>query len=407
VYAVIEVIRIFFVKNITLCVVPPSEIPTTTPRPPGNFSYPLDVDFIELLGNIEANHPIDIEPINVHGFKYISNPDTICNVKKLKRAKNPFFLLILIKSSRHNFHLRQSIRWSTRHKQFRKWKKRVRIVFLLGYSFNETNDEIIKESALFKDIVQEDFLDTYRNLTHKTIMGYRWATKYCPVATHILYQDDDFHFNVENVFSYLQLHDDPDSVYLGYYIDDSQPDRHNTSKYYVSYEVYPHKYYPPYFPGGAYFISMHIAQKFVKVFPFVRHMAIDDVFLGIVAHKLNVTLYDSDLIAFKGCENFTSIISCRGYLNVDEVFTGWKDFISELGIFKRSSLMFSIEDTSKADSELPSKADSKLLSKADSKLPSKAESKLPSKADSKLPSKADTKLPSKEDSKLPSKFVGH
>lgn len=357
VYAVIEVIRIFFVKNITICVMPPpvTTTPPTTPRPPNNYSYPLDVNFIKLLEDIEANRPIAFEPINVHGFNYISNPDSICNVKNLRKTRNPFFLLILIKSSRHNFHLRQSIRWSTRHKRFRKWRKRVRIVFLLGYSFNETNDEISKESAIFKDIVQEDFLDAYRNLTHKTIMGYRWATRYCPVATHILYQDDDFHFNVENVFSYLQQHDDPDSVYLGYYIEDSEPDRHNTSKYYVSFEVYPNRYYPPYFPGGAYFISMHIAQKFVKVFPYVKHMAIDDVFLGIVAYKLNITLHNSDLIAFNGCQNFTDIISCRGYSSVDEVFTGWKDFISDLGIFKSASLMFSIEDASSTDSKLPSK----------------------------------------------------
>ncbi|XP_061178784.1 beta-1,3-galactosyltransferase 1-like isoform X1 [Saccostrea echinata] len=359
--SVIELIRIFLVKNVTLCTIPREEITTTTMRPPDNFSYPHEADFARLLEDIEANRPIYLEPNNIHGFNYISNPDNICNVKNIHKKKNPFFLLILIKSSRDNFHLRQTIRWRTKHKTFKKWRRRVRIVFLLGYSFNETNDDLSKESAMFKDIVQEDFLDSYRNLTYKTVMGYRWATRYCPIATHILYQDDDFHFNVENVFSYLRQQANPDSVYIGYYINDSPPDRHNTSKYFMSYDDYPHRYYPPYFPGGAYFVSMNIAQKFVKVFPYVKHMAIDDVFLGIVAYKLNVTLYHSDLIAFNGCENFTEIISCRGYNSIGEVFYGWKEFIKDLGIFKSASLMFSIEDNTSNNNHLknPSKALSK------------------------------------------------
>nr|XP_022331637.1 beta-1,3-galactosyltransferase 1-like isoform X2 [Crassostrea virginica] len=340
VISVIEVFRIFGVKNITLCAPPreePSIVPgTTTVRPPNNYSYPLDIDFLNLLETIDANRPVPVQPINEHGFNYISNPKNICKVRHKRNEKSPFFLLILIKSSRENFHLRQTIRWRTKEPEFRRWKTRVRIVFLLGYSFNESNSEISKESAIFKDIVQEDFLDTYRNLTYKTVMGYRWATKYCKTATHILYQDDDFHFNVENVFYYLRLQQDPDSVYLGYYIEDSPPDRHNDSKYYVSYDEYPHPYYPPYFPGGAYFVSMQIAQKFVKVFPYVQHIAIDDTFLGIVAHKLNITLQDSNLIAFHGCENYTDIISCRGYNNVGEVFSAWKEFLWNLGIFKNA-----------------------------------------------------------------------
>ncbi len=41
---------------------------------------------------------------------------------------------------------------------------------MIGKSLNETvNELIVEEAENFGDIVQEDFMDTYRNLTIKTV----------------------------------------------------------------------------------------------------------------------------------------------------------------------------------------------------------------------------------------------
>ncbi len=41
---------------------------------------------------------------------------------------------------------------------------------MIGRSLNETvNELIVEEAENFGDIVQEDFMDTYRNLTIKTV----------------------------------------------------------------------------------------------------------------------------------------------------------------------------------------------------------------------------------------------
>ena len=41
---------------------------------------------------------------------------------------------------------------------------------MIGKSLNETvNELIVEESKNFGDIVQEDFMDTYQNLTTKTV----------------------------------------------------------------------------------------------------------------------------------------------------------------------------------------------------------------------------------------------
>ena len=40
-------------------------------------------------------------------------------------------------------------------------------------------ESIARENELHHDIVQGDFLDTYRNLSYKNIMGQLWASEFC------------------------------------------------------------------------------------------------------------------------------------------------------------------------------------------------------------------------------------
>lgn len=56
----------------------------------------------------------------------------------------------------------------------------VKIVYLIGQTLsNETQISINQESDYFGDIVQESFLDSYNNLTLKSIMMLKWVTTNC------------------------------------------------------------------------------------------------------------------------------------------------------------------------------------------------------------------------------------
>lgn len=56
----------------------------------------------------------------------------------------------------------------------------IQTVFLVGQTTNnETQAEIIEESQIHDDIIQESFLDTYNNLTLKTLMLVKWMTNNC------------------------------------------------------------------------------------------------------------------------------------------------------------------------------------------------------------------------------------
>ncbi|XP_025095015.1 UDP-GalNAc:beta-1,3-N-acetylgalactosaminyltransferase 1-like isoform X3 [Pomacea canaliculata] len=71
----------------------------------------------------------------------------------------------------------------------------VRILFLLGLPTNDANSTVQSlielEHKKYGDTLQGDFIDTYNNLTHKGVMGYRWITQYCPHVRLVAKIDDD------------------------------------------------------------------------------------------------------------------------------------------------------------------------------------------------------------------------
>lgn len=56
----------------------------------------------------------------------------------------------------------------------------IRTVFLLGQiEDNEIQDQIVAENRIHNDLIQESFLDTYNNLTLKTVMMLKWINNNC------------------------------------------------------------------------------------------------------------------------------------------------------------------------------------------------------------------------------------
>ena len=237
---------------------------------------------------------------------YLINPTSICDsFNGYTRIK----LLVLVKSSTEHFHIRSFIRCEANlNKEF---KESIKTVFLLGQS-TTLNKEILEESRVYGDIVQGSFMDTYRNLTMKTIMGYRWSSEHCANADYLVLKDEDYRFNFGNLFNYLKSQKEKDSVFIGHLIKNgAEVIRDPKNKWYVSKEEFPQKTYPPYFPGGANILSIAIAKKLASNFHLVKIIKIEDAYIGLVAKALNITLTDSKLINIKNCKNFQKNIACR------------------------------------------------------------------------------------------------
>lgn len=61
-----------------------------------------------------------------------------------------------------------------------KHKFAIKVAFLVGQTLsNETQQRIVAESDIYGDVIQESFLDSYNNLTLKTIMMLKWVNGTC------------------------------------------------------------------------------------------------------------------------------------------------------------------------------------------------------------------------------------
>ena len=91
-------------------------------------------------------------------------------------------MIIIITSSTDGHERRQAIRdtWASVTKGN---TAHVRHVFLLGTSSQGTvSDDVKAESSRFKDVVVADFVDSYGNLTFKTMVGMHWIVSHCGQA---------------------------------------------------------------------------------------------------------------------------------------------------------------------------------------------------------------------------------
>lgn len=282
-------------------------------KAPHYQQYPLNVDLKDIVRRRMMKEPVTVNVINPHPFHYTLNPKKKCLISET-------FLLILVKSAANHTKNREAIR--------KTWGKipdsGTKLVFLVGSS--NIDSAIVAENADHHDIVQENFLDVYWNNTYKTIMGFNWATTFCPKAHHILFVDDDYFVNLQNLLYFVRHLNHNMPLFTGTLLPWSVPYRENSSKWYVSMKDYPFQRYPPYLAGGAIIVSMDVAQKMAAAFPYVKYLVIDDAYLGIVAYKLGIGITRNSWISDKHCQDWSMRIkiACHGFSNVTNLLETYK-----------------------------------------------------------------------------------
>ena len=72
----------------------------------------------------------------------------------------------------------------------------IRSVFLLGEVSNASQQTALQqEHVQFGDLLQGHFLDSYHNLSHKGVMGFRWVSLHCARVRLVVKLDDDVFFD--------------------------------------------------------------------------------------------------------------------------------------------------------------------------------------------------------------------
>ncbi|KAK6165642.1 hypothetical protein SNE40_022531 [Patella caerulea] len=209
--------------------------------------------------------------LNHHNFNYILNSE-VC-------AQNKLYIVAFIHSATEKRKERDLIRntWG-RVKQIR--GELIAAIFVLAATSNQTlQQEIETEAKAYGDMVQGEFVDSYRNLTYKHIMALSWITHNCPDVKYILKADDDTMVNLYNMVDYLHV-TKPTNRFLycsPYYF--HRPIRDRRDKWYVPEKDYPFGLYPGYCEGFAYIITPDVATRFLNVSRTMKYYWIDDLYV--------------------------------------------------------------------------------------------------------------------------------
>ncbi|XP_010974516.1 lactosylceramide 1,3-N-acetyl-beta-D-glucosaminyltransferase [Camelus dromedarius] len=224
-------------------------------------------------------------------YQYLINHKEKCQAQDI-------LLLLLIKTAPENYHRRSAIRetWGNEKYVRSQLNANIKTLFALGTPSNPQTRErlqrrLVWEDQMYNDIIQQDFADSFYNLTLKFLLQFSWANSFCPHAKFLMTADDDIFIHMPNLIEYLQSLEQigVQDLWIGRVHRGAPPVRDKSSKYYVSYEMYQWPAYPDYTAGAAYVISGDVAAKVYEASQTLNSsLYIDDVFMGLCANKIGL-----------------------------------------------------------------------------------------------------------------------
>ncbi|KAF2903908.1 hypothetical protein ILUMI_02269 [Ignelater luminosus] len=145
-------------------------------------------------------------------------PDDLC--------ESPTFLMVIVCSAPYNFEARKAIRksWGLERNIS---DNAIRVYFLLGKPvLSSLQVDIDGESEEYKDIIQENFIDTYNNLTLKSLMLLKLVKNECRnTVSFVMKTDDDMYVNLEMLVKTLLAKNATHRILLGSLICRAKPIR--------------------------------------------------------------------------------------------------------------------------------------------------------------------------------------
>lgn len=203
-------------------------------------------------------------------------------------SRNTPFLLILVTTFHSQTKSRMAIR-ETWGKETAVANKGVVTYFLLGISSKPSDQfAIAAENLKYGDIIQKDFIDTYYNLTLKTMMGIQWVHNFCPQSSFVMKTDTDMFINTGYLIELILKKNSTTRFFTGFLKLNESPIRNIFSKWFVNYKEYPGHTYPPFCSGTGYVFSTDVASQVLNISESVPYLKLEDVFVGLCLAKLNI-----------------------------------------------------------------------------------------------------------------------
>lgn len=196
-------------------------------------------------------------------------------------------LLVLVTSAPSHGAARAAVRLTWGHYAAR---ADVALAFVLGAPPAALRAAVEAEDALYGDVIVGRSLDSYSNLTLKTLSMLEWTDTYCPRAPRLLKTDDDMFINIPRLLEFAAARANATRTVWGKVVRKSLPKRTTKSKYYVSPVQFPGKVFPDFATGPAYLLTADCVRALLAAAPAEPYVRLEDVFVtGVLASKLNIT----------------------------------------------------------------------------------------------------------------------
>ncbi|XP_064616240.1 beta-1,3-galactosyltransferase 5-like [Liolophura sinensis] len=187
----------------------------------------------------------------------------------------------------------------------------IKLIFLFGQRHDPSLFSTLKEENLqYGDIVLANFVDSYRNLTIKSMAALYWTIRFCPDAKYLLKNDEDTIVNLPRLVELLK-DKVPNSIigHKGHVLSVTRDGY--IEKWIVSKEEYPPDKYPPYILGNFYAIPKDLIPKLFHVSQYIPYLSMEDVFItGVVRVTIDAGLQGVDSCLGQCDFNITKF---RGY----------------------------------------------------------------------------------------------
>lgn len=208
----------------------------------------------------------------------------------------PPYLLVIICSAVQNFEARAAIRSSWAQDQ--NTLHNIKIVFLVGQLVNNTHqDELNEEFAHNNDIIQESFIDSYANLTVKSVMLLKWFTQVCDNGDrspqYVMKTDDDMYINLAKLYEIVKTNKKP-NLLTGSLICNAIPIKDPYNKWFVPNYMFSERRYPNYLSGTAYLMQKSVVSKLFKASLDTPVFHLEDIYItGVLARKVGIRPVDN------------------------------------------------------------------------------------------------------------------
>lgn len=162
---------------------------------------------------------------------------------------------------------------------------------------------MLSEAQKHGDIVVEDFIDSYSNLTLKSVFMMKWVVNRCSSVPFVLKTDQDMLINIQGLLKELtnDMYKPSQPMIIGRIQEGAKPYRGRSSKWYLPSWLYQESHFPTFAAGTGYVMTQRaVADVYSKSLD-VPLLPLEDVFItGLVASKslhiplINVPRFHND-----------------------------------------------------------------------------------------------------------------